>query len=137
MARSKRPARQAALVLAGVAFIASGCASDRTPTGATVTPAAPSLSAAPEAMAGRWQLAAIGSSACNMTLSGAPGAAEGTIAPEGGCPGNFFTSRKWTFEQGQLIIRDHNGGPLGELAPVTAGRFDGKATNGIVVTLTR
>jgi len=137
MARSRRPARQAALVLAGVAFIASGCASDRTPTGATVTPAAPSLSAAPEAMAGRWQLAAIGSSACNMTLSGAPGAAEGTIAPEGGCPGNFFTSRKWTLEHGSLVIRDHNGQPLAQLTQADAGRYDGKAANGIIVTLTR
>ena len=24
--------------------------------------------------------------------------AEGTIAPEGGCPGKFFTSRKWIYE---------------------------------------
>ena len=106
------------LALASVAFTVAGCASDRTSTGATVTPPGPSLSAAPEAMAGRWQLAAIGSSACTMTFSGGPGAADGTIAPEGGCPGNFFTSRKWTFEQGQLLIRDHTGAPLGELAPL-------------------
>jgi len=39
-----------------------------------------------------------------------------TIAPEGGCPGNFYTSRKWTFEQDALVIRDHNGQPLGQLA---------------------
>ena len=52
------------------------------------------------------------------------GEAEGTIAPEGGCPGNFYTSRKWTFEQGSLVIRDHNGQPLGQLALAAPGRFD-------------
>ena len=63
--------------------------------------------------------------------------AEGTIAPEGGCPGNFYTSRKWTFEQGALVIRDHNGQPLGQLGLGAPGRFDGKAANGQPVTLTR
>jgi hypothetical protein len=65
------------------------------------------------------------------------GEAEGTIAPEGGCPGNFYTSRKWTFEQGSLVIRDHNGQPLGQLALAAPGRFDGKATTGQPVVLTR
>ena len=60
----------------------------------------------------------------------ARGAGEGTIAPEGGCPGNFYTSRKWTFEQGALVIRDHNGQPLAQLALAGPGRFEGKATNG-------
>ena len=41
---------------------------------------------------------------------------QGTIAPEGGCPGSFFTSRKWTFEHGALIIRDHKGESLAELS---------------------
>ena len=64
------------------------------------------------------------------------GAVEGTIAPEGGCPGKFFTSRKWTFEQGSLVMRDHNGQPLAQLSGA-GGRFDGKATSGEPVTLTR
>jgi hypothetical protein len=93
--------------------------------------------APPEPMAGRWQLAAPGSSPCNMNFGGTPDAGEGTIAPEGGCPGNFYTSRKWTFEQGSLVIRDHNGVPLGQLALAAPGRFDGKATGGQQVTLTR
>jgi hypothetical protein len=137
MTRSKAAAR-AAFAFAGASIMLAACASDRTPT-VTATAMAPAATPLPvgEAMAGRWQLAAIGSSACAMTFSGAPGAAEGTIAPEGGCPGNFFTSRKWTFEQGSLVIRDHNGAPLGQLAAAGPGRFDGKATNGIMVTLTR
>ncbi len=86
-------------------------------------------------MAGRWQLAAAGASQCVMNFGATPDAGEGTIAPEGGCPGNFFTSRKWTFEQGSLVIRDHNGQPLGQLALASPGRFDGKAANGQQVTL--
>ena len=53
-----------------------------------------------------------------MTFGSAgPTAVEGTIAPEGGCPGKFFTSRKWTFEQGGArSMRDHNGQPLAQLS---------------------
>ena len=69
-------------------------------------------------MAGRWLLASPGRGQCHMNVRrAAPTAAEGTIAPEGGCPGNFFTSRKWTFDQAGLSIRDHNGQPLAQLAP--------------------
>jgi hypothetical protein len=72
-----------------------------------------------------------------MTFNGTPGTGEGTIAPEGGCPGNFYTSRRWTFENGSLVMRDHNGKPLGELTLASRGRFDGKATSGQQLTLTR
>lgn len=86
-------------------------------------------------LAGRWRLAAA-SGACVMTLAAIPGAAEGTIAPAGGCPGNFFTSRKWTFEHDMLIIRDHKSEALAELS-FAAGRFQGQATGGGSVTLAR
>src|SRR5215472_6547337 len=66
-------------------------------------------------VAGRWRLAAA-SGACLMTLGATPGTSEGTIAPAGGCPGNFFTSRKWTFEHDMLIIRDHKSETLVELS---------------------
>ncbi len=52
-------------------------------------------------------------------------APDGTIAPEGGCPGKFFTSRKWTYDQGGLIMRDHTGQPLAQLTGA-GGRFDGR-----------
>src|SRR5438477_6954773 len=123
----------AAIVFIGLAL--AGCASGPAVTG--TTPSGTPYGAPPEPMAGRWQLAAVGASQCNMNFGGTPEAGEGTIAPEGGCPGNFYTSRKWTFEQGSLIIRDHNGQPLGQLAVAAPGRFDGKATNGQPVTLTR
>ena len=72
-----------------------------------------------------------------MNFGSAPGAAEGTIAPEGGCPGNFFTSRKWVFEDAGLLIRDHTGQPLAQLAFAPPGRFDGQATTGQAVSLGR
>jgi hypothetical protein len=91
----------------------------------------------PVDMTGRWLFTSPGRGQCHMTF-GAPSAStaamEGTIAPEGGCPGKFFTSRKWTFEQGSLVMRDHNGKVLAQLSD-TDGRFDGKAASGEPVTL--
>ena len=125
--------RLALTIVSAIAL--GGCANEAVVSGA---PASGSrYGAPPEPMGGRWQLAAPGISQCAMTFGAAQGEGEGTIAPEGGCPGNFYTSRKWTFEQGSLVIRDHNGQPLGQLAPASPGRFDGKATNGQQVLLTR
>jgi len=102
-------------------------------------PAQPSAPPPPQPppieLAGRWRLAAA-SGGCVMTLAAVPGAAEGTIAPAGGCPGNFFTSRKWTFEHDMLIIRDHKSEALAELS-FAAGHFQGQATGGGSVTLAR
>ena len=124
------------IVLAGLTALAlAGCAGEQAVTGAPAS--GTRYAAPPEPMAGRWQLAATGASQCNMNFGGTPDAGEGTIAPEGGCPGSFYTSRKWTFESGSLVIRDHNGKPLGELALASPGRFDGKATSGMQLTLTR
>ena len=110
----------------------AGCAGDQAVTGTTmVRPGAP-----PEPMAGRWVLAS-GPSQCAMNFGGATEASEGTIAPEGGCPGNFFTSRKWMFQEGSLLLRDHTGAQLAQLALTGPGRFDGKATNGAPITLAR
>ena len=121
-----------ALIIA-LALALGGCARESVVAGAPAGgPRTP-----PEPMGGRWQLAAPGSSQCAMTFGTAQNEGEGTIAPEGGCPGNFYTSRKWTFEQGALVLRDHNGQPLGQLAQSAPGRFDGKATNGQQVTLSR
>jgi hypothetical protein len=72
-----------------------------------------------------------------MTFAAASAAAaEGTIAPEGGCPGKFYMSRKWTFDQAGLTIRDHKGQPLAQLTP-EGGGFQGKATGGEPVALLR
>ncbi len=66
-----------------------------------------------------------------------PGAMpRGTIAPEGGCPGNFFMSRRWTFERGALIIRDFKGRQLAQLT-YTGGHFEGRDTTGGILTLSK
>jgi hypothetical protein len=122
--------RRSAIIALALAL--AGCAGEQAVTGTTmVRPGAP-----PEPMAGRWVLAS-GPSQCGMNFGGAPEAPEGTIAPEGGCPGNFYTSRKWTYEPAGLVIRDHNGQPLAQLALAGPGRFEGKATAGAPITLAR
>ena len=90
----------------------------------------------PVDLAGRWKLSVAGGGACAVTLGDAAGASEGSVAPAGGCPGKFFTSRKWTFEHDRLIIRDHKGEVLVELS-FADGRFQGQGTGGAAITLTR
>src|SRR5215470_15244514 len=135
-----RPA--AALLLVGLT------ACNTTSTGTTPPAAAapgPRVAAAPPVapgggqleMVGRWVLASPNAGFCNMTFSGKPGSAEGAIAPEGGCPGKFFTSRKWMFEQSGLVIRDHKGEPLAQLSAAAPTRLEGQATSGEQVSLTR
>ena len=111
----------------------------------TATGTAPPTAAAPSGrvagsdvdMVGRWVLASPNAGFCNMTFSGKAGSAEGAIAPEGGCPGNFFTSRKWAFEQSGLVIRNHKGEPLAQLSAAGPTRLEGQATSGEQITLTR
>ncbi|WP_068020188.1 AprI/Inh family metalloprotease inhibitor [Rhodoplanes sp. Z2-YC6860] len=92
-------------------------------------------SAPPVPIAGRWLFSSPGRGQCNMTFGAAnASAAEGTIAPEGGCPGKFYMSRKWTYDQNGLTMRDHNGQTLALLAG-EGGRFDGKAASGESVAL--
>ena len=119
----------------------TGCLGTRPEPEPAVAPAPPPAPPPPPTpppldLAGRWKLSATGSGSCFMNFGNAAGAAQGTIAPEGGCPDNFFTSRKWTFEHGALIIRDHKGEALAQLS-FADGRFDGRETSGTAVTLSR
>jgi hypothetical protein len=101
------------------------------PSAATPQPMAP-----PTAMAGRWRFSSAGRQ-CNMNFGAANAQApEGTIAPEGGCPGKFYMSRKWTYDQTGLTMRDHNGQPLAQLSG-GGSQFDGKATSGEPAALSR
>jgi hypothetical protein len=97
-------------------------------------PTPPPPTPPPIDLGGRWHFTAAAGGGCFMTLGDAPAATQGTIAPEGGCPGNFFTSRKWTFEHDNLIIRDHKGEPLAQLS-FTGGHFEGQDNNGGTITL--
>ncbi len=135
-------AAAALLVVAAVAALAAlaACASSEHFGGARPEPPSapppPPPTPPPVDLAGRWKLAAAAGGACFMALGDAPGAAQGMIAPEGGCPGSFFTSRKWTFEHGMLIIRDHKGEPLAQLS-YSGGRFEREDANRGALSLSR
>jgi hypothetical protein len=126
----------AAIVALAVAS-AGGCANHtEAPPEVAAPPPPPPPQPPPIDLAGRWRLTAASGGGCFMTFAHNPGAPQGTIAPEGGCPGNFFTSRKWTFEHGALIIRDHKSDVLAELS-LAGGRFEGRQTGGGVLSLSR
>jgi hypothetical protein len=135
-ALTARIAKAAIVVLALAA--AGGCANhaEPPPEVAAAPPPPPPPQPTPIQVAGRWRLAAAGGGACFMNFAQAAGAGQGTIAPEGGCPGNFFTSRKWTFEHGAMIIRDHKSEVLAELS-LAGGRFEGHQTGGGALSLSR
>ena len=98
--------------------------------------AAPTV-APPSPLAGKWTLDVPGAGSCVMNFGTQPDAAEGTIAPAGGCPFNFFTSRKWNYITGGLVIRDHKAETLAQLAPVGPDRYEGRTSDGQQVTLSR
>ena len=146
----RRRAAVRAAALAACLGVLAACASPVNLTGpqpaevAAAPPAEPEPPPAPPPppppppvdLAGKWKLSLAGGGACFMTIGADPGAVAGTVAPAGGCPGDFFTSRKWTFEHDRLAIRDHKGEVLTELS-FADGRFAGKAANGVAVTLAR
>jgi hypothetical protein len=102
-----------------------------TPASPPPPPTPPPPQQPPIDLAGKWRLSVAAGGACIMTLGDTAGATDGSIAPAGGCPGNFFTSRKWTFEHDRLILRDHKGEPLAELS-FANGHFEGQGTNGAI-----
>jgi hypothetical protein len=129
------PGRASALILVLLAL--TGCSGIDWPGSSSSPTAPPQAGAPPVSLAGRWQLSSPSRGQCNMTFgASSPTAADGTIAPEGGCPGKFYMSRKWTYDQTGLTLRDHNGQPLAQLAG-DGGNFQGKATSGEPVALMR
>jgi Protease inhibitor Inh len=94
------------------------------------------VDAAKTSMAGRWMLSAPNAPICGMAFSQSANADSGNVTPEGGCPGNFYTSRRWTFEQGGLSIKTEDYQPLAQLS-FTDGGFAGQSTAGTPISLTR
>jgi hypothetical protein len=103
----------------------------------SAAPAGGAPAAPPTSLAGRWTLSATGASSCAMTFGANANATEGTIAPAGGCPFNFYTSRKWTYTEAGLTIRDHTAQTLAQLAPAGPNRFEGKTGSGQDIALSR
>jgi len=117
-----------------VALLVTGCAGEPTQLGPAQTTATPRLDSVN--MYGRWKLAAPNAPSCGMRFESASEANKGTVKPEGGCPGKFFTSRHWTLSAGQLTISNHKQVPLAQMK-LSQGQFAGKSTAGMPVTLSR
>jgi len=115
-----------------VVLALTGCAGDQLSAGSS-PPAAPPIDAS---MTGRWILAAPDSPSCGLEFGGIGGARTGAVTPDGGCPANFYTSRRWVMEGSVLTIADDENQPLAQLRP-GGTRFEGQSTSGMPVTLTR
>jgi hypothetical protein len=126
--------RFATLPLLVSAAVLAGCWSMDHPA---VESAAPAGVAPPTNLAGKWTLSSAGADSCSMNFGAQPDAVEGTIAPAGGCPYNFFTSRKWSYATAGLVIRDHKAQILAQLSPVGPDRFEGRTSDGQDITLSR
>ena len=137
MRRTRPVSRLSAPIVALLALgLCTGCNLTGWDTPAGPSAATPQPMAPPTAMAGRWRFSSAGRQ-CNMNFGAANAQApEGTIAPEGGCPGKFYMSRKWTYDQTGLTMRDHNGQPLAQLSG-GGGQFEGKAASGEPAALAR
>ena len=138
----KQSAKPVTLMMAVLLpLMLANCSSDR----AGYDPFAPKTAAEPPKpapppvnMTGRWMLASPDGGLCGMNFTATTEGTSGKIAPEGGCPGKFFTSRQWEFDQGALVIYDHKEQQLARLASSQPpGRFEGNATSGLPVTLSR
>jgi len=128
----------AALTGCGGGSLLATSTSEPPPPPAASQPAARAVPTAPPVeITGRWQFASTAGGTCAMLFTATPGSGEGSIAPQGGCPGKFFTSRRWTYDQDTLIIRDHKGETLARLAFSPPGRFEGQAAPGETISLTR
>ena len=127
-----------ALLLSTSALLAGCWSTDRPAAESTPVATGPAPTVPPVNMAGKWTLSAPSAGSCVMTFGATQAdVAEGTIAPAGGCPFNFFTSRKWSYTTAGLTIRDHNAQSLAQLAPAGGDRFEGKTGAGQDVALSR
>ncbi len=85
---------------------------------------------------GRWLLSVKNNPPCGMAFKTSADGQSGSITPEGGCPEDFFKSRIWSFETGDLVIQNQDNELLAQLRFV-GGRFEGKSTIGTPVILAR
>ena len=130
--------RSAIFMMLLSAAVLAGCwSNDRAAVQGAAVPSGPVAAPPPVNLAGKWTLSATGAGSCAMTFGAQPEAVEGTIAPAGGCPYSFFTSRKWSYTSAGLMIRDHNAQTLAQLQPVGEGRFEGKTNAGQDIALSR
>ncbi|HKA77950.1 MAG TPA: AprI/Inh family metalloprotease inhibitor [Pseudolabrys sp.] len=115
-----------------VVLTLTGCAGEQLSLGSS----APTPAPADASLAGRWILSAPNAPSCGLEFRGGPGARNGNVAPDGGCPGNFYTSRHWAMESGSLTITDSENELLAQFK-LDGGRFEGQSASGTPVALSR
>jgi Protease inhibitor Inh len=115
-----------------VVLTLTGCAGEQFPLGSS----APAPAPVDDSMTGRWTLSAPNAPPCSLEFGGAAGARAGSVAPDGGCPGNFYMSRRWAIEGSALTIAGQESQPLAQLRLVGT-RFEGQSSAGMLVTLSR
>ena len=115
-----------------VVLTLTACAGEQLSLGSSPPAPAPANSSIP----GRWMLSVPNAPSCGLEFGGAPGARTGNVAPDGGCPGSFYMSRRWAMEGDVLKINDGESRPLAQLKS-NGAHFEGQSTAGTPVTLTR
>ncbi|NJL07047.1 MAG: AprI/Inh family metalloprotease inhibitor [Methylacidiphilales bacterium] len=86
-------------------------------------------------LGGTWTLA-VNDQSCRLTLQEPPASRTGWAQAEPGCTG-FANAASWTLSGNQLFVYDRNTRPLGRLTTSGPNRFDGTATQGATISLTR
>jgi hypothetical protein len=114
------------LTVLSLALLCAECANEQR---AAPTAASPKLD-----MDGRWVLAAPNAPTCGMVFESAADGMQGTVTPDGGCPGELYTSRQWQLVQGQLTINDPDARPLAQFT-FAGNQFKGQTSDGLPVTL--
>ena len=115
-----------------VVLTLTGCAGEQFSLGSS----APAPDPVDDSMTGRWILSAPNTPSCGLEFGGAAGARAGSVAPDGGCPGNFYMSRRWAIEGSALTITGQDSQPLAQLK-VVGTHFEGQSNVGTPVTLSR
>jgi len=115
-----------------VVMTLTGCAGEQV----SLSSSAPAPAPIDASLVGRWVLTAPNAPSCGLEFNGASSARAGTVTPDGGCPGNFYTSRRWAMEGDALTIANDENQPLAQLK--SAGtHFEGRSAAGIALTLSR
>ncbi|MGC1571747.1 MAG: AprI/Inh family metalloprotease inhibitor, partial [Pseudolabrys sp.] len=94
-----------------VVLTLTACAGEQLSLGSS----APTPTPADSSIPGRWMLNVPNAPSCGLEFGGAPGARTGKVAPDGGCPGSFYMSRRWAMEGDALTITDGESRPLAQL----------------------
>ena len=85
---------------------------------------------------GRWILSTANAPSCGLEFGGVASGRAGSVSPDGGCPGKFYMSRRWSTDDGAITITDAENQTLAHFRLV-GDRYEGQSTGGTPMTLSR